>query len=437
MPSPSSRSATRTTVAGAAGSTTRTPPKPGLLAWWSTTTELAAPSSRGPSPPSRPGEAASRLTNRSGDAGTAEEGTSPSAPGSQASDAGSVNGAGNVASTRAPRRRRPSARASVLPRASASGCTCPERTTVARAAAASASTAAARPVRSVPRGREMVTSPGRGRRPGTRSPPRSPARRRPGTPRRRSARRTRCSAPRRSRPACRRGWGRPRRARGGRPAPSGPAPRRAGSGRGRSRSSEAPAPGGHVAAVIGSPAVGTLLGGVVLVVVLGGTAVGVGVPGVRGAGADAGELGVGVPHPLERLVELTRGVGHVVGDEGERGHELDARLPADCRAQHAGGRREGPGGVLDLRRVAVDGVEDRRLTQVAGHPGVGDGHHAEPRVLDLRLDRGGDDLADAPREVAGAGRVGHRTSWCWAPRCAGAGWYEAAGTRPRAAPSRV
>src|SRR3712207_2057958 len=53
---------------------------------------------------------------------------------------------------------------------------------------------------------------------------------------------------------------------------------------------------------------------------------------------------------------------------------------------------------------------------ISGHAGVGDGHHAQPRVLDLRLDRGGDDLADAHRELAGAGRVGHGTSWCRAPR---------------------
>src|SRR3954465_14709825 len=118
----------------------RTSPKPGLLAWWSTTTEVPAASTSTASSPRRPGEAASRLTNTSGENGTAAEGTSPSAPGSQPSDAGSVNGSGNVARTRAPLRRSPSARASVLPRASASGWTRPERTTVARASAASLST---------------------------------------------------------------------------------------------------------------------------------------------------------------------------------------------------------------------------------------------------------------------------------------------------------
>ena len=45
-PSSSSRPATRVTVAGAPPSTSRTSPKPGLLAWWSTTTEVPASSSR-------------------------------------------------------------------------------------------------------------------------------------------------------------------------------------------------------------------------------------------------------------------------------------------------------------------------------------------------------------------------------------------------------
>ena len=141
-PSSSSRPATRVTVAGARPSISRTSPKPGLLAWWSTTTDVPARSRRTASSPSRPGEAASRLTNTSGDEGTDDEGTSPSAPGSQPSDAGRVNGSGNVVRTRAPRRRSPSASDRVLPRASASGWTCPERTTVARASAASASTPA-------------------------------------------------------------------------------------------------------------------------------------------------------------------------------------------------------------------------------------------------------------------------------------------------------
>ena len=56
-----------------------------------------------------------------------------------------------------------------------------------------------------------------------------------------------------------------------------------------------------------------------------------------------------------------------------------------------------------------------RLAEVAGDLGVGHGDHAEPGVLDLHLDRGADDLADAPRQFATAGRVGHRTSSKGAP----------------------
>src|SRR3954452_11879936 len=164
-PSSSRSPATKVTVAGAPPSIRRTSPNPGLLAWWSTTTEVPAASSRTASSPRRPGEAASRLTNTSGEDGTADEGTSPSAPGSQPSDAGRVNGSGNVASTRAPRRRNPSASARVLPRASASGWTCPERTTVARASAASPSTDAT--VRNGENSaREVVTDTGSGARSG-------------------------------------------------------------------------------------------------------------------------------------------------------------------------------------------------------------------------------------------------------------------------------
>src|SRR3954454_4922817 len=143
----------------------RTSPKPGLLAWWSTTTEVPAASTSTASSPRRPGEAASRLTNTSGEDGTADEGTNPSAPGSQPGNAGSVNGSGNVARKHQRLRRSPSASAGVLPRASASCSTCPERTTVARASAASLSTDEA-----VRRGetasRDVVTGTGSGVRSG-------------------------------------------------------------------------------------------------------------------------------------------------------------------------------------------------------------------------------------------------------------------------------
>ena len=78
--------------------------------------------------------------------------------------------------------------------------------------------------------------------------------------------------------------------------------------------------------------------------------------------------------------------------------------------EDAGGAGQGSRGIGDLRLVPVDGVEDRGLAEVVGHPGVGDGHHAQARVLDLGLDRGGDDLADADRQLACPGGIGHRTS---------------------------
>src|SRR3712207_3419386 len=73
---------------------------------------------------------------------------------------------------------------------------------------------------------------------------------------------------------------------------------------------------------------------------------------------------------------------------------------------------------------------------ISGHAGVGDGHHAQSRVLDLRLDRSGDDLADAHRELAGAGRVGHRTSWCREPRAGRDAGGAGAGSSPSGDPPR-
>src|SRR3954447_19533492 len=403
-PSSSRRPATRVTVAGAAPSTIRTSPKPGLLAWWSTTTETPASSSSLASSPSRPGDAASRLTNTSGEAGTADDGTSPSAPGSQLRDSGSVNGSGKVVRTRAPRRRSPSASARVLPSASASGCTWPERTTVARAPAASARTeAAVRDGVAVARGDELLTG---------RCAPRSPGRRRQGMSCRRRARRQRRWAPRRSRRPCPRGSGRRCRAPSARRAPTRPRPRLARTGPGPLHSRRAPALyGGALSTLIGSPGYDRVeVGEIVVAVVLRRPAVRVRLTGVLGTLAGAGEFGVGVPGPLERLLELAGGVGDDVGDEGERRDELDARLLAHGRPQDTGRAGEGSRGVGDLGVVAVNGVEDGRLAEVAGHLGVGDGHHAQPGVLDLGLDRGGDDLTDAHRQLACAGRVGHRTS---------------------------
>src|SRR4051794_17696542 len=121
----------------------RSLPNPGLLAWWSTTSEQSAVSSSAARAPSRPGDAASRLTKKATSVGSDEGGTRSSAPGNQPSDAGRLKGSGKVASTRAPRRRSPSASARVLPSASASGWTWPEITTVDPAAAAAASTSTA------------------------------------------------------------------------------------------------------------------------------------------------------------------------------------------------------------------------------------------------------------------------------------------------------
>ena len=57
-------------------------------------------------------------------------------------------------------------------------------------------------------------------------------------------------------------------------------------------------------------------------------------------------------------------------------------LPTVLRSSALGALQRGRGARLG-RRVAEHRVEDGRLAQVSGDPGVGDGDHPEPGVLDL------------------------------------------------------
>src|SRR4051812_12207436 len=108
----------------------------------------------------------------------------------------------------------------------------------------------------------------------------------------------------------------------------------------RSHARSQPAPGLHgriLGTVIGSVGGRRVMDGVrlevlvELLVVLGRLLVGIGLPGVLRALPRPGQLRVGVPGALERLLELAGGVGDDVGDEGQRRDELDAGLPADRR----------------------------------------------------------------------------------------------------------
>ena len=101
------------------------------------------------------------------------------------------------------------------------------------------------------------------------------------------------------------------------------------------------------------------------------------------------------------VVDVRGVLGQRVGEELQRRGEphADAACRPRCAAcpwplQRGGGRRA-------LLLAAEDRVEDRRVLQVAGDPGVGDGDEAQPRVLDPGLERLGDDDLDPVGDLAG------------------------------------
>ena len=90
------------------------------------------------------------------------------------------------------------------------------------------------------------------------------------------------------------------------------------------------------------------------------------------------------------------------------------RLADRAAQQPVRALQRGGGGRLG-RRVAEHGVEDGRLTQVAGDPRVGDRDHAEPGVLDLGAHHRSHQLPHAFRVPAHLGRVRHLVTS--APSC--------------------
>src|SRR5699024_9118435 len=62
---------------------------------------------------------------------------------------------------------------------------------------------------------------------------------------------------------------------------------------------------------------------------------------------------------------------------------------------------------FEVLAVAEDGVEDGRVLQIAGHAHAGDRDEAESRVLELTLDRAGDDDLDLVGDLARPSRVCH------------------------------
>src|ERR1700712_2891578 len=143
------------------------------------------------------------------------------------------------------------------------------------------------------------------------------------------------------------------------------------------------------------------------VVVLPRLAVGVGLPGVGGPGGLRGDLLVRPTGAGEELLHPCGALGDGVEHELERRGVPHPGLAADGGPDDALGALQGDAARLPGVVVAVDGVEDRRLPQVRGEPGVGDGDHRQARVLHLVLERRGDDLDDPLGEPSGPRGVGH------------------------------
>lgn len=60
-----------------------------------------------------------------------------------------------------------------------------------------------------------------------------------------------------------------------------------------------------------------------------------------------------------------------------------------------------------LEGLPTNGVIQRRHPEIGGDAGIGDGHELESRVLDLVINRRGDDLTDPLTEPSRASLTGH------------------------------
>src|SRR5207237_1260147 len=92
----------------------------------------------------------------------------------------------------------------------------------------------------------------------------------------------------------------------------------------------------------------------------------------------------------------------------QRRRVLEAGPPAHRTANDPFGTLESDSCVGAHVLVSPDRVEDGRLAEVGSQSRVGDGHHAEPRILDLPFDDLGDDLAHTHAHPAGSRLVAHR-----------------------------
>src|SRR5258707_8803024 len=137
--------------------------------------------------------------------------------------------------------------------------------------------------------------------------------------------------------------------------------------------------------------------------------VGIRVSRVHGAGPDRGQPSIGLPSLDHEILDGPGTLGQHVLLEGDGRGVLDAGLPADLGADHAGRAGQRSRRCRLLLGRPVHRIEHCRVAQVTGHAGVGDRNEAEPRVLDSPLEHFGDDLSDPLAEPSRPRRI-HRYS---------------------------
>ena len=135
----------------------------------------------------------------------------------------------------------------------------------------------------------------------------------------------------------------------------------------------------------------------------------IGVAGVLGGGAGAGEFFVTLLGHGENVFDLVSLAGHFIEHELELRSQAQSSLVAHQRTQVTLGLIERLLGALAfaflVAFVAELGPVDLGDLQIVGHTNFGDGDAGESLVMQFALNGGGDDTLNQGRNTCGA-RVG-------------------------------
>src|ERR1700756_5087376 len=166
----------------------------------------------------------------------------------------------------------------------------------------------------------------------------------------------------------------------------------------------------------GAPA-SSVFGSIDTVVLRSALTVWIGLPGRLGTRADPRHIGVRGLGSGQQLVHPLHAVRRRVPGERQRRGEAHPGAGPDLGAQRTFGpvERGRRAGVIRLvvQRAPHHRVEHRRIVQVGGHLRVDDCHAVQAGILDLELDRRGDDGEDPFRQPARPGGVGHQARSFW------------------------